>query len=466
MNSLTKWLKITNQFNKTDTDEKPSHLLLNGYTLYVKNENISIFNKKYTESLLNGDKMYIVECRKPIFKLFFDLDFLLTQDQYTLLTEKVENELDDIDNVFIEFIKIINDVIFDYYERYYDCIVTTADIKKVKKICKNEENPENFNSEELIKKGFHLHFPDIYIDKNYALEIRKTCLSRLSKYNSMFSNSISDIVDEHVFVTSGLRLTGSNKGHFISQTKEFIDEGRPYNLLFTLTNNQINTEMYQILKNNMENLIDKTSIITSEEFITNIKNNPNLDCEENEYENDCENSVNNLSNTGNSGSWRRLSKDDIRHIEILRFFNIYVKDYTIKDIKRIFYSENESIYILCSQSKYCTNIGRNHNSEHIYFKLNRDGICQRCFCRCDTLDGRKHGYCKDYKSDIIPCTPQLKKILNFKEIKVDKTKILKNNKINNSELNVNCVIDNLLNDWYNQFTNKNEIPRRRKTKGK
>lgn len=460
MNSLTKWLKITNQFNKTDSDEKPSHLLLNGYTLYVKNENIPIFNKKYVECLINGDKLYIVECRKKIFKLFFDLDFLLTQDKYSLLLENINSN--ESDNIFLEFIKIINDVIFDYYERYYDCIVTTADIKKIKKMLKNDENPENFNSEELIKKGFHLHFPDIYIDKNYALEIRKTCLLRLSKYNNMFSNSIADIVDEHVFVTSGLRLTGSNKGHFISQTKEFIDDERPYNLLFTLRNNEINTDMYQILKNNMETLINKTSIITSEEFITNIKHNPNLDGDEDE--NECENTVNNLNNTGNSGTWKRLHKDDIRHIEILRFFNIYVKDYTIKDIKRIFYSENESIYILCSQSKYCTNIGRNHNSEHIYFKLNRDGICQRCFCRCDTLDGRKHGYCKDYKSDIIPCTPQLKKILNFKEIKIDKTKILKNNKMNSSDLNVNSVIDNLLNDWYNQFTNKTEIPRRRKQK--
>ena len=457
MNSLTKWLKVTNQFNKTDSDEKPSHLLLNGYTLYVKNDNISIFNKKYAESLLNNDKMYIVECRKKIFKLFFDLDFLLTEDQYSLLTDE---NTDTDNNIFIEFIKVINDVIFDYYERYYDCIITTAEIKKVKKICKNEENPENFKSEELIKKGFHLHFPDINIDKNYALEIRKTCLKHLSKYSDMFSNSIGDIVDEHVFVTSGLRLTGSNKGHFISQTKEFVDEGRPYNLLLTLTNNEINNEFNESLKNNMNELINKTSIITNEEFITNIKHNPNLDCDENENE-----SENSMGNLNNSGTWKRLDKNDIRHIEILRFFNIYVKDYTIRDIKRIFYSENESVYILCSQSKYCTNIGRNHKSEHIYFKLNRDGICQRCFCRCDTLDGRKHGYCKDYQSDNIPCTPQLKKVLNFKEIKVDQTKILKNNKINNSELNVNCVIDNLLNDWYNKFTNKKEIPRKRKIKG-
>ena len=61
-------------------------------------------------------------------------------------------------------------------------------------------------------------------------------------YTAACSNSsitglfISDIIDEHVFTTSGLRLTGSRKGHFISQTKEFVDEGRPYELQFTLKN--------------------------------------------------------------------------------------------------------------------------------------------------------------------------------------------------------------------------------------
>ena len=205
-------------------------------------------------------------------------------------------------------------------------------------------------------------------------------------------------------------------------------------------------------------LVNKTSIITTDDYITNIKNNPNLECDDCEEETNHNDDINNLNNS----SWKRLSKDDIRHIEILRFFNIYVKDYTIKDIKRIFYSENESVYILCSQSKYCTNIGKNHNSEHIYFKLNKDGICQKCFCRCDTMDGRKHGYCKDYESEFIPCTPQLRKVLNFKEIKVDKTKILKNNKNNDDDININSLFDNLRMEWYNQFTNKEKLPSKKK----
>jgi hypothetical protein len=450
MNNLTKWLKITNQYNCTDNDEKPSHLLLNGYKLFVKDENLEIFNKKYAESILNNEKLYVVECRKNIFKLFFDLDFLLTDEKYEFI--KKNNE-----NIFIEFIKIINDVIYEFFNEYYECIVTTADNKIVKKICKDKDNPEKVDSKELIKKGFHIHFPDINTNKNIALEIRKACILKLNKYKNLFENTINDILDEHVFTNSGLRLTGSRKGHFISQTKEFVDEGRPYNLLYTLKYNQENDDMLHKLNNDYILLINKTSIISTDDYITNIKNNPNLQCE------DCEEENNNNENVGNfnGGSWKRLHKDDIKHIEILRFFNIYIKDYTIKDIKRIFYSENESVYILCSQSKYCTNIGKNHNSEHIYFKLNKDGICQKCFCRCDTMEGRKHGYCKDFESEYLPCTPQLRKILNFKEVKIDKTKILKNNKIND-DVNVNCLFDNLRMEWYNQFTNKEKLPSKRK----
>ena len=452
MNNLIKWLKITNQLKPENENENPSHLLLNGFKLFVKNENLKIFNKKYSEELLNNEKFYIVECKKNIFKLFFDLDFKLSKENYDIVNQNIN---DDKENIFLEFIKIINDVIYDFYEEYHCCIVTTADEKIIETICKNEENPENICSKkEVIKKGFHLHYPDINCDKNMALEIRKACIRKLKMFKDNFKNSINDIIDEHVFTSSGLRLTGSRKGHFITQTREFVDEGRPYNLLYTLISNKNNEELFNSLNNDMLNLINKTSIITTDDYITNIKNNPNLNLDECD---DCDENEKNFKNL-KEGNWKRLKNDDIRSIEILRFFKIYVKNYTIKDIKIIFHSENESVYILCSQSKYCTNIDKNHNSEHIYFKLNQYGICQKCFCRCDTTEGRKHGYCKNYESEYIQCTPQLRKILNFKEIKIDKTKIFKNNKNNNEEINLNSLLHNLRNDLYNNFTNKEKLP--------
>ena len=445
MNTLVKWLKITNQINNENIDTKPTHLMLNGGKLYIKDENIELFyNNYYNSTIVNGEKNYIVECRKDIFKLFFDLDFLLNEEKYN-------NIIDNNNELFIEIFKIINDIIFDFFEKYYDCIITTAEPKKVKKLCKSTENPENIIQKENIKVGFHIHFPDIITNKTIALEIRKTCLIRLRKYTTNFENKISDIIDEHVYTGPGLRLTYSRKGYFISQTKEFIDEGRPYILYLTLRNNEKNTDMLNIYENK-DILIKHTSILTQETIITNIKNNPNLNCEECD---DIEDE--NYEYDNKSGSWNRLHKDDIRHIEILRFFNTYVDNYSIKDIKRIFYSDNENVYILCSVSKYCNNIGRNHNSEHIYFKLNSLGIFQRCFCKCDTTDGRKHGYCKDYQSQPKKLTPHLRKILNFKESNKEKNQINTINKIS-PETNIHLLFDNICEQFYNDFTNKEIFP--------
>lgn len=463
MDILTKWLKITNQYNCNNEEKKPSHLLLNSGKLYVNNENIDIFYEKYTTSILNGDYHYIVECRKDIFRLFFDLDFLIRETDEKTNVEKNEE-------IFNEFIKIINDTIYDFYDAYYLCIVTTADIKKVKKIYKNDDNPENAVSKIFLKKGFHLHFPGISTNKTIALEIRKACIRNIkksNKFDDIFENTVEDIIDESVFKNSGLRLTGSRKGSYISQTKEFVDEGRPYNLLLVFKNNEIDIDEYNELSKNMLLLINKTSILSREQYVLNIKNNPNLECQncENENENEYSNSLENINNSyDNPGTWKRLQIDDIRYTEIIEYFKIHMPRYSSKDIKRIFYSDNESVYILCSQSKYCTNIGKNHNSEHIYFKLTKEGISQRCFCRCDTLSGRKYGYCKDYGSNAVPCSNKLIKYLNFKE-----SQISKNNKqalfVNeNLKENKSSVIDNFATNLFNQFTNNFELVNNKQTK--
>ncbi len=83
-----------------------------------------------------------------------------------------------------------------------------------------------------------MHFPDIQINIKGALDIRKKIISDLiyifkTVYGNNYDNIINtfnEIVDESVFKNSGLRLTGSKKGHFISQTKEWEDEGREYKL--------------------------------------------------------------------------------------------------------------------------------------------------------------------------------------------------------------------------------------------
>ena len=416
MNNFYKWLQNTNSFINKNSDNKHSHLLLNGGKLNITN--LEILYKIYSKCIDENEYIYLVECRRELFVLFFDLDFLL------------EKELDN--DFFIEIIKNINDTIKLYYNEYYKCIVTTADYKKV-----NKNNKIN------LKKGFHIHWPNIIVNKEIALKIRQSCIIKLKTiYGNIFLNSFNDIVDESVFKSSGLRLTGSRKGQYISEEKKFIDEGRPYTILRVLINNEKNNDEFEFLNKNTLELVKQTSIINYNDYkITDIINK--LPEPEPEPETESETDITN-------DSWNRLSKDSLEYNEIIRFFKNYVRDYSVDDIKRIFYLND--VYIIWSKSKYCLNIERNHKSCGIYFKLNKNGICQKCFCKCDTMDGRKYGYCRDFSSTLVPCTPHLIKLLKFKNININN-----NNTLQKTQINSVASLDDFRNHLYNSFTNKTPI---------
>lgn len=437
------WLKITNQYHKYNDTEKPSHLLLDGGVLYVKDENLNLFINKYIQGIKNNENIYLVECKKNIFNLFFDLDFLLDDDN-------IHN------NLFYIIFESINDTINEFYNQYYKCIITSAEIKIINKIIKNESEPSKVYEKKYYKKGFHVHYPEIKVTNEIALDIRKKIISNLiyifkTIYGNDFGNIINnfnDIVDESVFKNSGLRLTGSKKGHYVSDKKIWENEGREYKLFDILIDNKKNQEEFTKYNNNYDNLIKETSIITLDNQITDYNKDICMECDTTLDEEE----------SNKIGSWERLDKNCIYYIEIIRFYNLWVKDYSAKDIKRIYVSDNKKTYLLNSKSKYCQNIGRSHNSEHIYFLLNANGIVQKCFCKCNTTEGRKHGYCKEYVSNPIPCTPHLIKLLNFK---VKKTEVVL--KIDSSG-NKDSIIENTRDLFYNEFTNKNELKSKKKKK--
>lgn len=53
------------------------------------------------------------------------------------------------------------------------------------------------------------------------------------------------------------------------------------------------------------------------------------------------------------------------------------KNITITSVKKYM-----NCYILYTDTKYCTNIERDHNSRTVYFVVNNQKVYQKCFCRC------------------------------------------------------------------------------------
>ena len=456
---LKNWIKLTGQNKQEDENIKVSHLLLDGGKLYVKEENNEAFIRKYSEAIINGEKQYVVECKKEYFKLFFDLDFMINSsniEKKNKINEDLNKEVinyeesKECNEIFDLYLKNINETIEQIYGKDKICIVTTADIKKITKIVKNDEEPNKVESDIYFKKGFHLHYPNIIVNTETALKLRKNCIYNINYiiktvYGNSFKclkNTVTDIIDEKVFKGSGLRMTGSRKGQITST--EFIDEGRPYELKDVIINGISNKKQILNFKNNYTQLVLETSIVSFEKTMTKQENNIEKlnydDCELSPDESEC-----------NSGGWSKLDKSSVEYRTIIDFFRNTIMGYSENDIKRIYVSDNQKIYLLNSRSRYCQNIGRNHNSEHIYFLLSKDGMVQKCFCRCNTMDGRKDGYCKDYSSNKIPCSAHLNKKLGFK---TNKNEV--NYKIDTSG-SVNSLIDSLRSDFQVFFTNQKDL---------
>ena len=73
------------------------------------------------------------------------------------------------------------------------------------------------------------------------------------------------------------------------------------------------------------------------------------------------------------------------------------------------FGTRKNIAFVRIDSGYCQNIGRAHSTNTVYLEVDgeKKGAFMKCFCRCDTTDGRltringKIVQCKDYKSDFI-----------------------------------------------------------------
>ncbi len=53
-------------------------------------------------------------------------------------------------------------------------------------------------------------------------------------------------------------------------------------------------------------------------------------------------------------------------------------------------------------ANYCQNIRRDHKSENVYFVALRKGLLQKCYCKCDTTEGRISGRCREFESKPFP----------------------------------------------------------------
>jgi uncharacterized protein (DUF1499 family) len=385
---LKKWILSNKYFIKSsETKEKKvdaTHYLLDGGIWKVPLGEYQEFLRLLSVDLQNGEKYYISENRSKIFKFICDLDFY----------EDSEITISQIERI----VKKIQEVVTEYYSDQH-VIICSSDTKKIV-----------INSEEYVKSGFHLVWPKIWISVDHAKELR---LKFIEILNNTFgerseNNKWEDVVDLAVYEDNGLRMIGCRKMVPCKVCKRDtrdtcekcngngrIDENRVYkpksiigkNVDSEYIKSVISDYYVMLLETSIMNysLLPETNLIKDLPItITKkrIKKSNNVIQQKDELNTKVENFI------------KKVYKQTHSKIKVKKITKV-------DDLK----------YFIEPDDNFCLNVNRNHTSSGIYFQIKPSGICQRCFCKKSSIDGRISGPCKDFASDEIPLSKILENFL-------------------------------------------------------
>ena len=399
LNPLKQWVICNKYYIKTtDPKEKkidPTHYLLDGGIWKIPCDKYLEFLKLLSIDLNNDEKHYISENRTDVFKFICDLDFYET------------------DVISIKQISVIVNTIQEIIHEYFG-------INKVI-ICGSDSKKVVINSDEYIKSGFHLVWPDIWVTRTTAKELRLLFIKRLqSEYGERDPvNSWEEVVDLAVYEENGLRMIGCRKIGVCKNCKNKkearencgtcsgtgkIDENRVYSPKNVLNG----TDIY------LDKLISDTFFKVSETSIYNYLFYPATKT--------IKELIFSVPKTIKKKPASKVSKSDDETLKIEKFIKSnYKQNYSDVYVKKVT-KVDDSIYFVDIENNFCMNVNRNHTSSGVYFQIKSTGICQRCYCKKTTTEGRIHGACNQFSSKEIPLNKALQTFLFGTVVSVSKGK--------------------------------------------
>ena len=418
--STSKW-----KFTQKDKDENVklrTHNLMDGGELSVPDNEYDNFLRVCTDSICDGEKLFIVEQRSyPDYKLFFDFDIFCY--------ERIDcNEF--YVNVSKLVVSTLNEL-FDDTIGFFELICSVNDCKQARK-----------NQKECYKYGIHIVIPTIVVNKEKMMRIRDAVVQKFQ--NNLEKNGPTpwaDDIDKVVYEKNGFRMNFSRKGSKCKcsqKQRDFcekcggsgkVDEGRPYVPYFTMMND------YSCIFHgaNMEfdfvyDMLKKTSIRITGEYRT-VEFNKSLPSwfEDSSLFDEPDGWITQvpkkrrLTEGHNSIESKLENKQDLSMCDIEKldawFQTMCNKKQLPKEYKGIviqkafsFTSNNVRSNIIARiDSQYCMNIGREHATNTVYMLVNTltKKAYMKCYCRCDTTEGRrtivkgKRQMCKDFSSHAI-----------------------------------------------------------------
>ena len=365
------WLR-----NGEDRPGQPtSHLLLDGGRLAVPPESHGALLNAYASSILaHRDRPpCMVELRTPVFRMFMDLDTRFAGAAAAASAAALQGPLADA----------------------LRAVAAAACPGQPAIVCgaSGVKREARDGAAPTYKMGFHLVWPEALVTGRTALALRERALEALRASDALRDPEAlglvgrwEDILDAVVFRSSGLRMAWSAKGRH--DARVYVPLGR------ILADGQLAPLG---LLSGVAALRDMVRALSIRSFA--LEPTVQAGDEEEDLGGGCGG-----ASGGGGGSYAHKSL--AAYSDVLAALAASLPP-EFAGQRFACLLAGETCFLLRSTSRYCLNAGREHSTSNVYFVLTRRGVCQRCYCRKDTGEGRAYGACKDFSSEVWPVAPEV-----------------------------------------------------------
>ena len=452
--SLHQWLKkkdiaINNwSAHKSATDVKEAtHVTMNNGRFFVDWKNEPEFLKWYAVAITLNKQVWFVEQLTPVLRFFVDLDFV----QMGELPERhMEASAHVVQKTVGKF--------YDLNAKEGMCLVTdhngqeiNVNAKEALKAVVCTTNYKYINAKEgkpeMVKTGVHILWPFLFVSRDDALDIRESLLVALEMAFGKRvhpNNSWQDVVDASVYGSgnagtkgSGLRMLGSRKTDTCANCKgcgkiksgiqgekktcpecaghRRLDSGRPYFPLCVLDSfglrDHAQEEMY---RQDMHKLILHTKVRT------NLDQRPLLPAyavpihaprhlasllkrkRASAADKDAQAGIVKIKDSKLQASTKKEISNSSDEWDLLQSLirgcgdGVY-SGITLSKVTTDSKFSQFVVHVSGEMCRFCHNIGREHNSNRIFFVVDASGIQQRCHDAAEEAsEEMKFGLCRNY----------------------------------------------------------------------
>lgn len=448
LNNKSAWIR-----NKEvkDFSKNPTHVTMDRMKFVIEAHEEEDFWKYYTGAIMQGKILYFTEQLTTIFRYFADFDIVqkggITERNIEALTYCVQKSVKK------------------FYSKYQN-----DELNVIVSISMYSIKPAHDDFPEMRKTGVHMHWPNIFVTKEMALDMRETIIVDLENLFGKRvhpNNDWSEVVDATVYMKAGgpgggLRMMGSHKTENCKVCKGVIAKrndpnkcqhcagngklgiGRPYFALMVMKGDgKRDLQKEEMYRQDMYSLMIDTKLRTT---YTEIPLLPKYKFPDGfpKFLNQKVLKATKVHKNHENATRNSLKNDNPEWDLILKYIRMYDK-YKNVVLSSVTCNKAQTEYVIHlngENSRFCNNINREHNSNRIYIIINKDGMFQRCHDNADKKTNEmKFGLCSEYKYN-----------LNIKINALDLNNLLKkNNNVigdNDSMMNFKVIEDSKLKRCY------------------